>query len=62
MPSCLQVYAAIAACVCGGSGISTDGTSHSDAASVPVVAALPAGQLQHRQQSQWKRRTVSEDG
>ena len=48
--------------VCGDLGIPADGTSHSDGASVPVVAALPARQLQHRQQSQWKRQTVSEYG
>ena len=48
-------------CVCGELGISADGTSHSDGAGVPVVAALPAGQLQCCKQSQWKRTTVPPD-
>ena len=49
-------------CVCGASGVSADGTSHSDKARVSVVAALPARQLQHRKQSQRNCATVSQHG
>ena len=47
--------------VCGGLGVSADGTSRSDSARVSVVAALPGGELRYRQQSQWNWPRVWED-